>query len=323
MLLRKYSASGVTFINGDERLDGVVGADGAPRTINERRGDAAEKFNAGTARFLVSTEAAGEGIDLQAQCHTLVHVDLPWNPMRLHQRVGRLNRYGQREQVEVLTIRNPSTVEALIWDKLNSKLETINVALSQVMDEPEDLLQLVLGMTSNTMFTELFSTASQIPRERLSTWFDQETTKIGGSDALDAVRLLVGNAKRFDFQQASGRIPAVDLPDLRSFLENALTLNGRKLREEADGSVTFLVPDDWRGDPAVMAEYRGMLLSRSSDGMDSAQRVLGVGHKVIDIALTRAVAERRVFGRSALFFAQPSSSDCSDHRSRHDQETVP
>lgn len=63
----------------------------------------------------MSTEAAGEGIDLQESCHTLIHVDLPWNPMRLHQRVGRLNRYGQKHPVEVVTLRNPATVESRIW----------------------------------------------------------------------------------------------------------------------------------------------------------------------------------------------------------------
>ena len=44
---------------------------------------------------MISTEAGGEGIDLQENSYSLIHVDLPWNPMCLHQRVGRLNRYGQ------------------------------------------------------------------------------------------------------------------------------------------------------------------------------------------------------------------------------------
>src|SRR4026208_587887 len=87
-----------------------------------RRAAAADRFNDGRVRFLVSTEAGGEGIDLQEQCHSLVHVDLPWNPMRLHQRGGRLNRYGQKARVDVIMLRNPDTVEARIWDKLNGKI---------------------------------------------------------------------------------------------------------------------------------------------------------------------------------------------------------
>ena len=62
--------------------------------------------------------------------------------MRLHQRVGRLYRYGQTKQVEVFTLRNPSTVESRIWDKLNAKIEQIMLVLGEVMDEPEDLWSL-------------------------------------------------------------------------------------------------------------------------------------------------------------------------------------
>ena len=81
-------------------------------------------------RFLISTEAGGEGIDLQDRCHTLIHVDLPWNPMRLHQRVGRSTDTAD-QQVEVLTLRNPDTVESLIWEKLNEKIERISLALGR------------------------------------------------------------------------------------------------------------------------------------------------------------------------------------------------
>src|SRR5664279_619763 len=140
-LIRRFGDGCVAFINGDSRADEVVGRDGEVRTVRQTREDAAEKFNDGRVRFLISTEAGGEGIDLQESCHSLIHVDLPWNPMRLHQRVGRLNRYGQKERVEVVTLRNPDTVESRIWDKLNSKIGNIMLAFGHVMEEPEDLLQ--------------------------------------------------------------------------------------------------------------------------------------------------------------------------------------
>ena len=109
--------------------------------------------------FLVSTEAGGEGIDLQERCAVLVHVDMPWNPMRLHQRVGRLSRYGQSRPVSAYILRNPNTVEARIWDLLNEKLERVQQALSSVMEQPEDISQLVVGMTGSSVFNELFSGA--------------------------------------------------------------------------------------------------------------------------------------------------------------------
>ena len=111
-LMKQYGEDCVTFINGDERLDNVKLPNGhyGVRVIN--RVDAAEQFNEGRVRFLISTEAGGEGIDLQHQCYSLIHVDLPWNPMRLHQRVGRLNRYGQEHAVDVVTIRNGVSTRA-------------------------------------------------------------------------------------------------------------------------------------------------------------------------------------------------------------------
>ena len=79
--------------------------------------------------------------DLQERCSRLIHVDLPWNPMRLHQRVGRLNRLGQHETVKVMLFLNPDTVESRIWDLLNEKLERIRHSINCVTEEPEDLHQ--------------------------------------------------------------------------------------------------------------------------------------------------------------------------------------
>lgn len=60
-------------------------------------------------RVLVATDAAGEGIDLQAHCHRLVNFDIPFNPSRLEQRIGRIDRYGQHETPEVFQFKPEST----------------------------------------------------------------------------------------------------------------------------------------------------------------------------------------------------------------------
>uniref|UniRef100_UPI0025BE9073 DEAD/DEAH box helicase n=1 Tax=Hyphomonas sp. TaxID=87 RepID=UPI0025BE9073 len=187
-LHRQFGFGSATFINGDERLDGLQQASGVTKTISQPREHAADAFNAGKVRFLVSTEAGGEGIDLQERCAVLVHVDMPWNPMRLHQRVGRLSRYGQKRPVSVYILRNPQTVEARIWDLLNEKLERIQLALSSVMEEQEDISQLVIGMAGNSLFNELFSGGQGLSNERLGGWFDQATATLGGRDVVETVR---------------------------------------------------------------------------------------------------------------------------------------
>lgn len=289
-LAARFGDGCVTFINGDERANEVADAAGRVRTLSEPRVSAAQKFNAGQVRFLVSTEAGGEGIDLQENCHSLIHIDLPWNPMRLHQRVGRLNRYGQTRRVEVFTVRNPETVESHIWEKLNQKIDSINLALRQVMAEPEDLLQLVLGMTSPGLFREVFAEAPTVPLESLSEWFDRKTARFGGRDVLEVVRDLVGHCARFDFQQVAGDIPRLDLPDLKPFFTTMLERNHRKVRDEADG-LSFLTPEPWAREPGFQTSYRAMVFDRGARSPDGVQRVLGVGHRLVDQALAEARAD--------------------------------
>ncbi|HXE72158.1 MAG TPA: helicase-related protein [Candidatus Nitrosotenuis sp.] len=283
------------FINGDERAVGVTDAQGRSRTLTMMRSAAAEAFNSGRARYLVSTEAGGEGIDLQERCHTLIHVDLPWNPMRLHQRVGRLNRYGQTRQVEVVLTLNPTTVEARIWEKLMTKIDLINRAFESAMEEPEDLFPVVLGFTRPSFFNQLYSEGlrcSELRDEQsLQAWFDAKTAKFAGKDVLDTVRELVGNCARFNYQQISSSIPRLQLSDLKPFLSAVLQLNHRRLQEDPDGRVSFLTPDAWRGQPAIQPRYEGLHFDRKARGMKERKKILGVGNRLIQLALEQARAQ--------------------------------
>jgi superfamily II DNA or RNA helicase len=286
-LIREFGESSVTFINGDGEAREVEVATGQTKTVRVRREEAAARFNRGAVRFLVSTEAAGEGIDLQGHCHTLIHVDLPWNPMRLHQRVGRLNRYGQSETVRITNFRNPSTVESRIWDKLNEKIAHINVALRQVMADPEDMFQLVLGMTPPEVFRDIFADGTQIAPDRFDAWFDRATSRFGGTDVIDAVKDLVGNCARFDFQEVSQRLPKVDLKDLEPFLVGALVRN-RRQPKSGPGGLSFKTPDEWLVDPAILPDYSEMIFDRDRVGDGPPEQLLGVGHKLVDMALSQA-----------------------------------
>lgn len=308
-LIQRYGRDSVVFINGDEQAEEVRLADGSFRTIRMSREDAAEQFNAGKARFLISTEAGGEGIDLQEQCSTLIHVDLPWNPMRMHQRVGRLNRLGQKERVEVISLRNPDTVEDRIWSKLNEKIESIMSALHAAMPQPEDLFQLVLGATGPGYFEHLYSQGAGHSGKEFDSWFDRETASFGGQDSLETVRELVGRADRFDFEETSALLPRVDLPDLKTFFLSVLQLSGRRAREEGDGELRFTTPERWTKSIGVDAEYEGLHFDRKRKGRAEAVRLLGCGHKLMDLALdearefTESLAVVRALEHPLLVFA--------------------
>jgi SNF2 family DNA or RNA helicase len=64
---------------------------------------AAEKTFKSEAQVMVATEAAGEGINLQF-CHLMINYDIPWNPNRLEQRMGRIHRYGQTREVTIFNL---------------------------------------------------------------------------------------------------------------------------------------------------------------------------------------------------------------------------
>ena len=287
-LHRQFGFGSATFINGDDRLDSLEQTTGGYRTVSQPREQAADAFNAGRVRFLVSTEAGGEGIDLQERCAVLVHVDMPWNPMRLHQRVGRLSRYGQQRPVSVYILRNPDTVEARIWDLLNEKLERVQLALSAVMEQQEDISQVVIGMAGPALFNELFSGAQGMAGERLTAWFDKATATLGGRDIVATVRDLLGNVSHFDFQQVGADLPQVDVPDLERFFALAVGRHRRRVFRHADG-LEIKAPETWKSQSyAVRDKYDGLVFDRGVRGKNAASRVLGVGHILLDIALDEA-----------------------------------
>ena len=80
------------------------------------------------AQIMVATEAAGEGINLQF-CSLMVNYDIPWNPNRLEQRMGRIHRYGQNYEVHIWNLIARDTREGQILDRLFEKLDQMRKAL--------------------------------------------------------------------------------------------------------------------------------------------------------------------------------------------------
>ena len=87
-----------------------------------------QQFRDGDIQILVATEAAGEGINLQC-CHILFNYDIPWNPNRLEQRMGRIHRYGQRFDCLIFNFVAANTIEGRVLQRLLSKLQEIRDAL--------------------------------------------------------------------------------------------------------------------------------------------------------------------------------------------------
>ena len=110
--IREWGYS-VCTIHGGMRLEERVHAEGVFK--NE-------------AQVMVATEAAGEGINLQF-CNLMINYDIPWNPNRLEQRMGRIHRYGQTKEVFVFNLVAEDTREGQVLTRLFGKLEEIRRAL--------------------------------------------------------------------------------------------------------------------------------------------------------------------------------------------------
>jgi len=87
------------------------------------------------AQVLIATESGGEGINLQF-CHHVINYDLPWNPMKLEQRIGRVHRLGQEHDVQIYNLAIRDTIEEHILDLLYDKIDVFE----QVVGELDDIL---------------------------------------------------------------------------------------------------------------------------------------------------------------------------------------
>lgn len=116
----------------------------------------AEKIFRDETEIMVATEAAGEGINLQF-CHIMINYDIPWNPNRLEQRMGRIHRYGQQKDVYIFNLVAEDTLEGKVLAKLFEKLEEIRNKLGsdRVFDvigdvfEGKNLYQLIIDAITN------------------------------------------------------------------------------------------------------------------------------------------------------------------------------
>ena len=98
------------------------------------RDDVKAAVTKGDIRLLLGTDAASEGLNLQ-KLGTLINLDLPWNPTRLEQRKGRIQRIGQlRERVYILNLRYKDSVEDRVHELLSQRLESIYGMFGQIPD---------------------------------------------------------------------------------------------------------------------------------------------------------------------------------------------
>ena len=124
----------------------------------EERKQVQEEFSK-DIRILISTDAGGEGLNLQF-CHVVINYDIPWNPMRLEQRIGRVDRIGQPHAVRALNFVFEDTVEHRVREVLEQKLAVIFEEFG--IDKTGDVLD---SAQAGQMFDEMYVEAILNPEK--------------------------------------------------------------------------------------------------------------------------------------------------------------
>jgi len=174
-------------------------------------------------QFLVSTEAGGEGINLQRECHIMINFDLPWNPMRLVQRIGRLYRYGQKKHVVVFNIQSPNTLDDQIIQLMYERIDQVVCDLATVGSEfDERLHDDILGEIADLIDVE------NILIEALDSGIDRTTDRVDeaikrAKETLSKQQDLFEYAEGFDPDRLLGKL-IIDSQHIYSFVEGMFLL---------------------------------------------------------------------------------------------------
>jgi SNF2 family DNA or RNA helicase len=161
-LLREIQGKAIVFTSFRETqrfLAGLLRREGL--TVAELHGGMrrAEKEEhvlafAGDARVLVSTETGSEGRNLQF-CNVMINYDLPWNPMRIEQRIGRIHRLGQEKDVFIYNLSAAGTVEAHILELLDAKINMFQLVVGELdmilgnLQEKRDFEDIIMDIWAN------------------------------------------------------------------------------------------------------------------------------------------------------------------------------
>lgn len=224
-------------------------------------------------RFLISTEAGGEGINLQSKCHVMVNYDLPWNPMRLVQRIGRLYRYGQKKKVVVFNIQQADSLDQNIVDLMYERIDSVVADLAGVQKHEfnDGLKDEILGQLA-----ELIDVESIL----------QEATKLG----IDRTR------ERIDEALNQARSAAAKQ---RELFVHAATSDPRELRDELEITTDHLYSfvlgmfDQLGIEVGERSHKERLLRIRFSD---QVMREMGFSRKApqrMDVTLDRILAANR------------------------------
>lgn len=283
---------------------------------------AEEKHFREQAQIMVATEAAGEGINLQF-CHLMVNYDIPWNPNRLEQRMGRIHRIGQTRDVHIYNLVAMNTREGAVLHTLLNKLDNMAETLG------ESVFDVIGEIFAGTRLAEL------IEKVLAGEVTHQEAVDALGGESIDPqiearFRALTAKAlatDHLDWQaQADHAARAADrrLPPgyIERFFRDALECLGGVITERLDGSLRVdRTPDHLvaasrlaGATREIFPRYERLTFDRdaalsaastTAQGPATDAELCGPGHPLFDAALATIIEHTRADVEAGAAFSSP------------------
>jgi SNF2 family DNA or RNA helicase len=280
---------------------------------------AQERYFREIAQIMVATEAAGEGINLQF-CHLMVNYDIPWNPNRLEQRMGRIHRIGQTEDVYIFNLVASNTREGYVLNVLLKKMENMGHALG---DKVFDVVGQAIGANLREVLEAVI--AEELTKEQAAAAFGGDEVDPATKARADELLESALARDHLDWEAERDRAARAEerrLPPsyFERFFADAITHAGGKVTKRLD-------PGTWRVDrtPTVLVarsrttsglrqiapDYKRLTFDKSiatrprgeEEASLPAAELCGPGHPLFD-ALVGYMIERTAteVGKGALFF---------------------
>lgn len=269
----------------DEGYRGQIAYIHGSMSVGEREAQAEAFRNYNHIKVMVATDAAAEGIDLQYNCHIMVNYELPWNPNRIEQRIGRLHRYGQKKAVLVYNLLVKDTIEGAVFEKLLWKLDRIRSAMG------ERVFDVIGVLLSEVKIPELIMSIIAEGMKTFEARMEDALRKIDERRELIEMlerKCLIRDSIDWGFlssMRESTAENAIGESDVERFMKRFIVFNGGGLEEVDDGVYRVKLTDELEGIMQLsdgelvtfskkIAEKRGVkLITLGSSIMDRVLRV--------------------------------------------------
>ena len=268
----------------------------------------AEKIFKNETEVMVATEAAGEGINLQF-CHIMINYDIPWNPNRLEQRMGRIHRYGQKKDVYMFNIVAEDTREGEVFKKLFEKIEEIKNSLGT--DKVFDIIgDIFYGKNLYQLIIEAVTRAKTIDE------IIKELDIVVDSDYIQKIKDILGESlatKHIDYTRLREMAEKARefrlIPEyVEEFFKKAFVKAGGKYRIKKDGFLSIEnIPYEIKNIAKsrfgpIATSYQKITFDKEIAFLNPDSEFISFGHPLLE-ALIYWIKERYIDGlkRGAVF----------------------